>query len=418
MDTNLTYSKFRWFWLWTVTFSFTVVGIFIIAPSTIVGEMAQQLGVSVAAISAASMGTFSFVSAIGCIASGPILDKFGVPKVITVGAILTFLPTLLFPVFGGTITGVMALRIIMGLGTGPVVACVSIVALKWFPPNERPIYSGFQGTGISLGVMIGLFAVPQLMNVTGGNWKAVFVWLGIAPFIALVSCIITIFAKEPPKPVRPDNSHDFAKAVRRPEFYFTILVIFIGIWIMDAFNDLTPGYMAIPAPMGLGFGGAVAGMSMMFVSIGSIIGALLSGFIVLKAFNGRVKPCIVLGFIGCAIFTLSVRFPFIYNNSAVLYTCLFFQGFSVSLVIPQTAMYVAQAFPHSVVGKVYGTAMGIGVFGSVGITVGAYILHATGSYHGPIYVVAAISAIGAIIGLYLNIPKEKQVAAQEARVNA
>ncbi|NTV90926.1 MAG: MFS transporter [Clostridiales bacterium] len=391
-----------------------VVGLFIIAPSTIVGEMSQQLGVSVAAVSAAVLGTYSFASAIGCIISGPIIDKFGVPKSITVGAILIFLPCLLFSTaFGSTITGVLVLRVIMGLASGPAVACVSTVAVKWFPPKERPIYSGFQGCGISAGIMIGLIIVPQLMKVCGGDFKKVFAWLGIMPLIALISSVVTLFVKEPLIAIGHGHSNDFIKAIKTPAFYFVMLAIFIGIWVMDAFNDLTPGYMAIPAPMGLGFGGQAAGIAMTFVSIGSIVGALLSGVIVLYLFKGKVKPSVVIGFLGCAIFVLSVRFPFIYGNPPVLYSCLFLQGFFISLVVPQTALFVAQSFPVNIVGKVYGTAMGIGAFGSVGISFGAFLLHATGNYHASIYAVSIIAIIGCVIGINMNVPKERQIEQKE-----
>ena len=360
------------------------------------------------------MGVFSLANAVGTILGGPLLDRFGVSKTITVGALITTLCYVLTPVFD-SFAGLMTLRIIMGLSTGPVVGCVSIIALRWFPKSERAIYSGFQGSGIAIGILLCFAIIPGVFyGLTGMNWQKTFLIGSIAPFIALVSCFITNFVKPTTQITghggQADHSADFKNAVASPYFYLTIAVIFMSLWAMDAFNDLTPGYMAIPAPMGLGFGGAMAGKSMTLVSMGCIIGSLLSGFFVRFLFNNNVKPIVMISFLGCAIFSASVAFPFVYASSGILLTCLFLQGFTQSFAVPQMALYVAQCFPVTVAGRVYGTAMGIGVFGSSGIAVGAYLLHLTGNYHASIYAVTIVCLVGLVVSCFFNSPQDREAA--------
>jgi MFS family permease len=409
MENTQTYSKFRWFWLWTITFSYMVVGMSIVFPAAFIGDMAKAMGLPVATVSFAGMAVFSLANAVGTILGGPILDKYGVSKTITIGALITLLSYLLIPVFD-SYTGLMILRVIMGLSTGPVVGCVSIIALKWFPKSERAIYSGFQGSGIAIGIFLCFAIIPGVFyGLTGMSWQKTFLIGSIAPLIALISCFITNFVKPTTQlPAYADHSADFKNAMRSPYFYMTIAIIFTSLWAMDAFNDLTPGYMAVPAPMGLGFGGAMSGQSMTLVSLGIIIGSLLSGFFVKFLFNNRVKPIILISFLGCAIFSVSVAFPAVYNNRSLLLTCLFLQGFFQSFAVPQMALYVAQSFSVTVAGRVYGAAMGIGVFGSVGVTVGAFLLHATGTYHASIYAVGIVCLVGLVVSYFLSTPQDRE----------
>ena len=106
---------------------------------------------------------------------------------------------------------------------------------------------------------------------------------------------------------------------------------------------------------------------------------------------------------------MGVSIPFVYASSGILLTCLFLQGFTQSFAVPQMALYVAQCFPVTVAGRVYGTAMGIGIFGSVGIAVGAYLLHATGNYHASIYAVSIVCLVGLVISFFFNNPQDREV---------
>ena len=100
-----------------------------------------------------------------------------------------------------------------------------------------------------------------------------------------------------------DTGHDFKLALRQLPFYAGLLCMFAFMWMQNAFNDLTPGYIAIP-DVGLGFGPAVAGKYMGAVQIGMILGAIACGFIMEKLLKGKIKPVVITGFICTAIFML------------------------------------------------------------------------------------------------------------------
>jgi hypothetical protein len=64
--------------------------------------------------------------------------------------------------------------------------------------------------------------------------------------------------------------------------------MFFFMWINYSFNDLTPGYIAIP-DVGLGFGPIVAGKFMGVVQTGMILGSIACGFIMEKLLKWQDK---------------------------------------------------------------------------------------------------------------------------------
>jgi MFS family permease len=355
------------------------------------------------------MGIYTLSAAVATIVSGPIIDKFGVSPSIIGGGILAVAAPLLTLVIGDTMGGAIFTRILTGLSAGPMSACVSAVAARWFPPHERGIFAGVQGSGLAIGVAIGFGAMPVALQLTG-SWQSGMAFLSILPVVTLILIIITAFVHEPEivqeeygTPV--ESEHDFKLALRQPPFYVGILCMFAFMWINNAFNDLTPGYIAIP-DVGLGFGPAVAGKFMGAVQIGMILGAIACGFIMEKLLKGRIKSVVLTGFLLAAIFMLSVKFEFVWGNSVLLAGCLFFSGFFEGFIVPMIATFIAMYYPKHIVGKVYGISFGISIFGgTVGVLVGSTFLHYSGHYVYSIITVSVVAFIGFLIAIGLNRPK-------------
>jgi MFS family permease len=176
-------------------------------------------------------------------------------------------------------------------------------------------------------------------------------------------------------------------------------------WIQNAFNDLTPGYIAIP-DIGLGFGPAAAGKFMGAVQIGMILGSIACGFIMEKLLKGKIKPVVMAGFLLAAIFMLCVKFEFVWRIPAFLATCLFFAGFFEGFIVPMVTAFISMYYPKNIVGKVYGISFGISLFGgTIGVFVGSIFLHFTGNYNLSIITVSVVAFIGFIIANGLNRPK-------------
>ena len=422
MENEFTYPRFRFFMMLTVAFGYLVIGVLLIAPATIVGIISKDLSVTVGQASMITMGTYTLAAAIAAILSGIFIDRFGVPVTITVGSAIVVVASLATPFVGGTVAGLAVTRILVGLGGAPIAACCATVAVRWFPEKERGIFAGLQGAGVSIGIAIGFVIVPQLMKGLGGSWLAAIGWLSIGPIITLVLCVVTLFAKEPEfhldvhaREELAASASDFGLTVRQPAFYIGIACFGAFCWIMNAFNDLTPGYIAVPPPTGLGFGPDVAGQSMMFVQIGMIIGSIATGFILWKIFKGRVKPVLTIGFVAAAVCMLSVKFEAVWGNRGMLTAALFLAGFFEAFIIPAMAVFIAKNYPASVSGRVYGISLGVSFIGSaLGVTIGSTFLHYTGNYQISIFVVFIVAVLGCLASLGLNPPRAFELSPQPA----
>ena len=406
---NTEYPKYRWMVLIMMIFATLAQGSLLISFSTLIPTVSEQMGMSLGQTTGILMGVFTLFVAIFAIVGGAIIDKIGLAKTYIGACVLMLASTLLIPVFGDNFPALVVLRLIQGIGCGPVIGSVAAVAVTWFPIKERSIIAGVQGAALTLGTALGLLIVPAIFNATG-DWKIAVAWLAVLSGLALVISIIVNFGPKPP--VVSDNAEnianakgDFALALKQPVTYIGIGCTFLLSWVMQAFNDLTPGYFAVQPPVGVGYGEVVAGQYMTVVQIGFLIGAAASGFVLEKLFARKVKPVVMIAFILTAIFCFSVKLPFVYGIAPVTLPALFLAGFFMSYVMPACQAFVAMHYPHSIAGKVGGMWMGIGVFGgTIGVLVGSTALHFTGQYQMSINVVAIVAIVGLVVAWFLNPP--------------
>jgi MFS family permease len=351
-------------------------------------------------------------AAISSILSGPILDKFGVSRSITAGALITTIGVLLAPVLDNSIKEIIAVRIIMGLGWGPVSACTSTVAARWFPEEKRGMVAGMVGAGISFGIILGFILTPLFME-SAGHWSSAIQGLAVVPIICFILSFVTNFLTEPKHHETVTSAQDAQKissdaalAFKSLPTYIGIICMFLFTWAMNAFNDLTPGFIAIEPPTGLGFGPAAAGQYMSAVQVGMLLGSAASGLILMKIFKGRIKHVLMVGFILTAVFMFAVKLPFVNSTSVLLLASLFFAGFFEAFIIPMVATFIATNYPSTVMGRIYGTTFGLSIFGgAIGVFVGSTFLHITGTYMTSITIVSIVALLGFFVSMALSPPK-------------
>ena len=404
------YPSFRWFMLAAVTFGYVTCGLLIILFAPVLGDVAASLGVDVGQATLAAMATYYFSSAVAVLISGPLIDRFGARPAIVGGGVLLVAGCLLVPVLGKTVGGLVLSRVIMGLGSGPISACVPAVAARWFPPHERGVFAGAQGSGMAIGVALGFGLMPAAMNANAGDWRAAVALLAVVPAISLALCVGTLFGKEPAvaEPVAGEagSGSEFGRALREPAFWVGVLGMFAFVWIMNAFNQQTPGYLAVPAPLGLGLGPVAAGQKMIAVQVGMILGAIGCGVVLDKVLKGNARPLLVAGFVLSAVFMVAVRLPFVHGNSALLGAVLFLCGFFESFTIPAISAFISLHYPQSIMGKVFAVSFGVSLFaGAVGVGLGGAILHATNSYDVPVVLVGVVALLGAAVTATLRPPR-------------
>jgi len=406
------FPNFRWFVLATLCVVTATTAVVLISPAPLIGAIAKGLRVSPGEATGAAMATFNLAVAISCLCGGMLLDRFGPVRVWIVCLSMMAVGEILTPVFDASLFGFYVLRLIQGFGTGPIMASTARVAAQWFPPQERGFVAGVQGMAMGLGTAIGVVIAP-LVFAAKGDWALTMGWLGVMPVIALVMTVVIGFGPEAPnehlvqanRETQASRS-DFALAIRMPATWGAIICVVLLSWVMQGFNDLIPGFIAIEPPVGLGRNPVVAGQFMMVLQISFMAGAVLSGFFVDKLFGGRSRPVVFLGFLGTAIFCYAVRLPFVHSSNIVLLVDLVLAGLCQAVCIPSTIAFIARSYPEHITGRLGGLAQGIGVFGgTAGVTLGAYALDSSGYYNHSILAVSIIAIIGCGFALLQNPPE-------------
>lgn len=413
MESTVKYPGFRWFV--AITFVCVIVssafGLISITP--LMGNVAQSIGKDVGTTAGIVMSTFNLLVALGAIAGGAIIDKFGVIKVWIGCLALLLIGALLTPVLGHSGTGMTVVRVIQGAGTGPIMGCTAALAAQWFPSKERGILTGLQGLAMGAGVAIGVILGPLLAQAAG-SWQT---GLAYESVFTIISFIMVIVVAKGPKPPAVENilvdsgnstlvAKEFKVAMMQPSTLGALICAFGLSWIFQAFNDLTPSFLAIDPPVGLGKGTVLAGSMFSAVSIAFMIGSMCATVITDKIFKGNAKYTILLGFIVSAVTVFGLNISGIVSSQGTLMADLLICGFFMSMIQPQVLAFIAKVYPENITGKVGGTIFGLSVFGGVGgATAGAYGLHLTGYYKLSMIIIVVVCVIGIIGTVFLKVPK-------------
>ena len=406
---EVVYSKYRWF----VTFAFVIAtlaqGMLLIAPTPLVGEISKSLNTDLGTATAATILPFTLMVAIGGVLGGLLMDKIGLAKTMIFSTAIAVVGALVMPAFGHSIGGIIVFRALQGFGCGPIIGSGPRVAAEWFPVSQRGIYQGISGASLPLGIAIGLGASPQIAAHTG--WLAMNAVFGILMLIALILLIIYSFGPKSPgcladEAVGEAASADLKIAFKLPVFWLVVLAIFCLSWVMQGYNDLTPGHLAVPRPVGLNMGAAASGAIMGIYTLAFMIGSLFCSPVVDKVFKGNYKVANFVLFILTAIFCGSVLLPFVNSNPPVLIICLILAGFFMGQPMVNGMTFISKYYPVHITGTIGGVSLGIAIFGGTfGVLAGSTALHITGMYVVSIIIVLVVCIIGALASLGISRPK-------------
>jgi len=404
MENTQSYPNFRWFVLLAMIASTAASLAIMITPAPLIGEVAKNLGLSPGAATGIIMGLWNIVGATSCVFAGFLVDRFGINKLLVAGCLLLVVPSLLFPLAGHNLGAIIALRCVQALGVGPVTAIIGTLAAIWFPPPQRGMVCGIQGVATSLGVLIGFMLSPTLFGHFG-NWEVVMAYMAAIPAVAFILCAAVPFGPKPPAyqedttaEAKAEAQSAFSKALKTRTIWIVIASVFISCWFFTGFNDLTPGYIAIEHPTGLGYGPMMAGKLMGTYQLAFMIGGLAVGFIFEKIFRGSARATVGLGFLVSSLLAASIMIPLVYSQIPVLRTVLPIAGFFAAWVMPTCVAFISLNYHPGIVGRLTGLAFGIGLYAGIpGIIVGSIALKATGNYHTSITIVSCVAIFGAIL---------------------
>jgi MFS family permease len=403
MTEEVKYSSFRWFILATMVVSVATSSLSLISPAPLF-ETIEKSGVfpgyNAGHLFYLMMVSFNFFVAVACIGGGFFLDRFGFNKVYIFGISLICLGEFLVPVIGNTMWGMLAVRMLEGFGTGPIMSAGASIAANYFPYKERPMVNGFVGFSVMTGISIGVILVPSIAQSTGSWMSALHnIWpIGI---LGIIMNIIVAFGPKPPAvqelklPV--ESKSDLAACFKIPQTYFLIGFVFLMSWIFQTYNDITPNYLTYTPPKGLG----VAASLMAPSTYAFMAAAVLTGWINAILFKRNIKPHLIVAFLLGGLLTLTLISGSVTSDKMTLIIALCCMTFCYGFVNPLSLGYVSQNYPQHVTGRLGGIAQGLGIVGGFcGPLVTAAALTATDRYTLPIIILACVCFAGFFVALF------------------
>lgn len=117
------------------------------------------------------------------IPGGWLADRFGGRRILSLGVLWWSLFTLLTPL-AKTVTGMTAVRALMGIGEGVNFPSIQSMTAKWIPAGERSRVAGFTLSGVSVGNILAFPLATFIMTSFG--WQYVFYVFGLFGFVWLL----------------------------------------------------------------------------------------------------------------------------------------------------------------------------------------------------------------------------------------
>jgi len=360
--------------------------------------------------------------------SGFVIDRVGFAAVWIAGCAMQIIGALAIGPLSYSVTGLIVGRVLMGMGMGPINAVIATVCAQWFKPAERTYVASAQGVSMWLGISFGLLWTPGWFAAFG-NWHSALMMSAIPPAIGAALAAVILFGPKPPARVSAVTVEDHAlnaanmkRSLATVAIWVLFVMAFFEAWFQQAYNDMAPGFYAVPVPVGLGLGPVGAGQALTWAGYASIVGTIIAPLVVDKLFRGNPKWPLAIACTISAAFTLGMHV--VTKDSGLLLVLLpcAMLLFS-SIVNPTIYGYIANHFPSGVSGRLGGTATSLAGFGSfVGLAVGSTALAVTGGYTLSMNILAVVILVagGASVFIKESGLKQRDVAPSlpEARVGA
>lgn len=308
------------------------------------GTWVKSLGIYIV-----SMGLFT--RPLGAMIFGPIGDKFGRQKAISISVLLMAIPTVLMGFLPGySKIGIWApilfmfLRILQGISMGGEYTAAMVHVVEKAPSNKRGFFGSWTEAGSQIGVVFAGQSIVWLHSFFPESVVYSFAWR--IPFffgILLLPFVFLIPKQEKPSEDEDDsNKLSIWKMIlaHKKEVFCTVAttafsaVSFYTLWTFLPYYLVSSGVLNLEQSAFCGAGASI-------ISIISILGA---GY--LSDIYKR-KPFLIIGILG--VVAVSTYMFFDSNSSYVFWLSLqLAMGFFMGMYYASRAAFFAEAFPKEV----------------------------------------------------------------------
>lgn len=356
--------------------------------------------------------SFSIGYAIFNFVGGVASDKFG-------AKITLFVAMIVWSLFSGAIVLVVGfvslfiVRILIGMGEGPLSATINKMVNNWYPPSKRATAVGLANSGTPLGGAISGPIVGYIALHLG--WRVSFVAIMVIGLIWAISW--WFFAKEKPdyiEETKIDEKADIAPVttfklgyyLKNPTVLFTAFAFFAYNYILFFFLTWFPSYLVDARNL------SIENMSLITV-IPWVLG-----------FLGLAMSGIVSDF----VYKHTVQKGVLFSRKVVLVVCLFLSAVCIGIsgIVTTTAgavtlvalsvlfLYLTGAIYWAIVQDVVDSnnVGSVGGFmhllantaGIIGPTITGYIIQTTGTYTAAFLLAGGLAVIASIAVIFFVKP--------------
>jgi cyanate permease len=176
-------SRYRWAMLGLVWLLYVVFGVYTRSLAPLVTPIIKDLNISFVEMGFI-LGSWQLTYIVFATIDGAIIDRWGLRKSLLIGVIIMGLSEVLRYFAGDFVTLLLCVALI-GIG-GPMISigCPKAIVL-WFDEKERGLATGICMTAPSIGGLVALSTANSIiMPLTGDSWRLTFVVYGAAAFVA------------------------------------------------------------------------------------------------------------------------------------------------------------------------------------------------------------------------------------------
>ncbi|MGX9132961.1 MFS transporter [Rummeliibacillus sp. JY-2-4R] len=389
------------FCAWVVSFiDRTAISIALVDIGADMSFTESQLGVI--------LSSFFMGYALMQIPGGFLADKFGSKKVIVI-AILGWSIFTALTGFAWSLTSLMLIRFLFGIGEGAYPSASTKAIATYFVPKKRTKAQSTMMSSNSIGAAIAPIICAPLLIALG--WRHVFLVISLLGVLIIVwflwaSHNAKVYHANEQEEPRKMEKGEYKKLLRN-SYLWKVLLLFFFVNIANwGLLSWMPSYLMKVHHVNLSSIGLIAAIPSVFAALGMFF----SGRIITKI-GDKAKYGVVLG---AAIIAITLFLMSNAQSIAIIITyqsiAMAFMGFLFSFIF--TA-------PHRVMEEhVVGSAFGIVNFGgqAAGILsptiMGALITASGGSYHVAFIFLAASCGMACLVALTLPLKSGKEVLIQ------
>ncbi|MBI1407471.1 MAG: MFS transporter [Caulobacter sp.] len=317
-----------------------------------------------------------------------------------------------------SLTSMIAVRVLLGVGEGGGFPGGIKAVAEWFPKKERAFATGLFNAGTNIGAIVTPLVVPALVLSMG--WQAAFIVTGLAGLVWLPIWLIVYRRPREQKRVGPAElawiEQDPADPVEKIGWFRLLRIretwaYALGKFLIDPiwwmFLFWLPDFLAKRHGLDLKSFGLPLVCIYLLSDVGSIGGGWLSSTMMKRglSLNAARKTAMLI----CALLATPVAFAAFANNLWIAVLIIgvataAHQGFSANLyTLP------SDVFPRSAVGSVVGIGGMVGAIGGMAMAKYAgWVLDKLGTYT-PIFIVAASAYLLALGVVHLLTPRMSPV---------